>query len=351
MKPSEELLHFLEENPLPWLWYSEEKQKLIMVVDNHLMSTYRACPQHFINAHVLGLRRKSEFKEGTVDRNWYLEFGILLHRALEIYYKNFQNPNFDNVAFCTQSGVALWNAAEMDIFTEHKEYKLIGGVHGFVGLLIQYSTLFNARVEKLRIIGTEVAFGKNLEVPLWSDCFQEFYLAGRMDLIVDDGYFICPMDHKTMGSFRGEPALRFATDEGPTGYIFALKTILPQFLGENEILKRDCSKILMNLISKTPTTTPQERFLRVPLRKTVEQLELYRERMITTCQHLLTDMEHVAAGWPVWRNTQVCQNWMHLPCAYFDLCRQGSQELVQMTIKNGFTKTPLWDTEAVEAAS
>ena len=59
MIQSGNLRSFLEVHPLPWLKYDEVKNKFILVLDNHLMSTYRACPQHFINAHVLGLKRKS----------------------------------------------------------------------------------------------------------------------------------------------------------------------------------------------------------------------------------------------------------------------------------------------------
>lgn len=348
LKASAELKEFLKQRPLPWLWYDEAKEKLILVVDNHLLSTYRACPQHFLFAHVLGLKRKDH---GGASRNWYLEFGVLLHRRLEVYYKHFRESSFDVQKWAVGETTAAWQDMQMDFHSEHKEYKSIGGLAGLVGLLMQYSTAMSAQNEKLRVLGTEVSFGKNCEVPLWSDCFQEYYLSGRMDVIVDDGYFICPMDHKTMGSFRGDPGLKFETDEGPTGYIYALKTVLPQFVPEEQILKRDCSKILMNLISKQLTTNLPERFKRVPIRKTTEQLEQYRLRMAATCESLLWDMNRIAFNFPIPRNTQVCQNWMHFQCSYFDLCRQASKQGYEATLNNGFVQVQLWDTETVETAS
>jgi PD-(D/E)XK nuclease superfamily len=343
---SGQLIEFLDRTPLPWLNYNKEKDKLIMVVDNHLMSTYRACPQHFIYAHVDGYKRKGINVSG-VQRNWFLDFGVILHKMLEDYYIFFREPHFDVLTWSTDVGPKLWKRMDMDVHCEHKEYKLIGGVHGFVGLLIQYATVLSPQNEKLRVLGTEVSFGKNLEVPLYLGDDFEVYLAGRMDVIVDDGYFICPMDHKTMGTFRGDPALRFEIDEGPTGYIFALKTVLPQFISADEVLKRDCSKILMNLICKTPPATPIERFKRIAIRKTDYQLMEYQLRMIATAKHILEDINKVAQGLPVYRNTQVCHNWMHLDCAYVDIDRQQSEEAALMTIKNGFVKAELWDTETV----
>lgn len=344
-----ELLMFLEATKLPWLYFDYNKNKLILIVDNHLLSTYRACPQHFIYAHVEGWKKKGILVAGA-ERNWFLDFGVILHEMLELYYKNFRSPTFDPIEWIREQAVPLWNEAQMDIHKEHKEYHKIGGLAGFIGLLTQYASVMTPENEKLRVLGTEVSFGQNLEVPLYIGEDFELYLAGRMDLIVDDGFFICPMDHKTMGTFKGDPALKFETEEGPTGYIYALRTVLPQFLSEDEILKRDCSKILMNLICKEPKADPKERFRRVPVRKTTEQLIKYQERMISTGEALIADMERYALSFSVGRNTQVCQNWMHLQCPYFDVCRQSSSIGEEATLRNGFVKAPIWNTEEVGAA-
>lgn len=349
MNPSGNLIEFLDGNPLPWLRWDSAKQKFILIADNHLLATYRACPQYFINAHVWGYRLKGKLVSG-VERNWFLDFGVILHKMLELYYKNFRNPGFDPIEWIKESAPKMWLEGEMDVHAEHKEYKKIGGMAGFIGLLVQYSVAMSPENEKLRVLGTEVSFGQNLEVPLYIGEVFEMYLAGRMDLIVDDGYFICPMDHKTMGMFKGDPGLKFETEEGPTGYIYALKTVLKEFLPEELILKRDCTKILMNLICKNPTESVAERFKRIPIRKTTEQLIRYQERMISTGEALLIDMKRIATGWSVGRNTQVCQNWMHLQCPYFDVCRQGSTAAEEATLKNGFVRTPIWNTEEVAAS-
>ncbi len=345
MSKSGILIEFLKVHPLPWLHYDDSKRKFILVLDNHLMSTYRACPQHFINAHIEGLRRKTV--PDSVERVWFLEFGIILHEMLERYYLELRNSSFDMVKFCTQEAVALWNEHRMDDFAEEKEYKSIGGVHGFIGLLVQYATILGPENERFRVLGTEVSFGKNLEVPIYSGEEFEVYLSGRMDMIIDDGYFICPMDHKTFASFRGDVGLRYAVDEGPTGYIYALSVVLPKLVSEDMILKRDCTKIVMNLISKAPTKEPQERFKRISIRKTSWELEQYKLRMQNTATHLLCTVAAYVNEHPVYRNTHLCQNWMHRTCSFFDICRQQSREGELVAIRNGFTTVPLWDTEKV----
>lgn len=347
MKPSCKLLDFLQCTQLPWIHYDQHRHKLIIIVDNHLMQTYRACPAHFFLGNVQGIQRKSNIIEGEKARIWFLDFGIVLHRMLELYYREFRNPDFDPTVWATTRAMKEWSDMKMDVHAEDKEYKLIGGMKGFIGLLIQYCTVMTPQNEHLRILGSEISFGHAGEVPLYVGKNLEIYLAGRMDLIIDDGYFICPMDHKSEGQFRGDPSLKYETDEGPTGYIYALSKILPQFVPADQILKRDCSKILMNLIQKKPTETPAERFKRVPIRKTTWQLEQYRGRMVSTVVHLLKDMERYVLDIPVQRNTMLCSNWFHRDCVYRDVHRQGSKEAELATLANGYAKFPIWNTEAV----
>jgi len=349
MKPSTQLLEFLEATPLPWIHYDYTKNKLIVVVDNHLLNTYRNCPQYFFHSNVEGWQKKSDLREGEKERAWYLEFGILIHKMLELYYQQFRLSSFDVTEWATKRAVSEWNEMEMDVHVNHKECHMLGGVHGFAALLYQYATVMTPMNEKLRVLGAEVSFGRGYEVPLYIGEDMEIYLAGRMDLIVDDGYFICPLDHKTMGSFRGDPSLQFETEEGPTGYIFAMSKILPTFVPAEQLLKRDCSKILMNLISKKPTDNPQERFKRFPVRKSTAQLEIYRRRMVNTVTHLVQDLEGYSDSiYGVPRNTTACTNWHMTTCIFRDVCRQASPEAEEATLTNGFLKLPIWNTEEVK---
>jgi hypothetical protein len=347
MKPSEQLIEFLDSNSLPWVWFDRAKGKIIFVVDNHLLGTYRNCPQHFVYANIFGIHRKSQLVEGEQQRVWNLDFGIVLHKMIELYYKNFRSPDFDVEKWAFERGVQEWLGMKMDIHNQEKEYKLIGGMFGFCGLLAQFAHTFSPQNEKIRVIASEVSFGRAGEVPLHIDEDIEIYLAGRMDLIIDDGYFICPMDHKSQGVFRDDPGRNYETEEGPTGYIYTLSKILPKLVPAEMILKRDCNKIYMNLIQKKPETDASNRFKRVPIRKTQWQLQEYRDRQVSTVEGLFHDLERLAHDSSVRRNDKACTNWFHRDCSYRDVCRQNSAEGVYTTLNNGFVKLPIWNTEEV----
>ena len=347
-QPSRQLIDFLAKHPLPYMYYDHKKKKLIVVIDNHLAQTYRACPQHFFTGNVEGYKPKSRTSENETQRIWFLDFGIVLHKMFELYYQQFRTPGFDVNSWAVTRALAEWEEMKMDVHSEEKEYKMLGGALGVVGILAQYAHIYGPVNEKLRILGSEVSFGRAGEVPLYVGKNLEIYLAGRMDLIVDDGYFIGPMDHKSEAAFRGDPAMKYETEEGPTGYIYTLSKILPQLLPESEILKRDCNRITMNLISKTPKDDPRERFKRVTIRKTAYQLEQYRMRMCSTVVHLIEDMERYVLNIPCERDTTKCNNWFMRECIYRDVCRQGSREGELVTLSNGYLVKPLWNTEEVK---
>lgn len=336
---------FAESKQLPWL--KLEGEKVIMIVDNHLLSTYRACPSYFFMQHIEGWRMKA-FDKTPKDRQWFLDFGITFHKLMEYYYKNFKKPSFDKNTWAMDMSKEVWDKMKMDEYKEHPEYQLIMGWKGFSLLLFQYAMRFSAENERLHVLGTEIAFGKNREVLLFKSEDLEIYLAGRMDAIVDDGFYIMPLDHKTMKMFKRDPAELYHIDEGPTGYIYALRSVLPSYCPTDHILKRDCNRILINAISKAvPAKDPMDRFRRICIWKTSTQLESYKERMISTCDSILADIERYAKGKSVKRDTSHCTNWFHGKCVYYDVHTQADTFGEQATLKNGFVQLPIWDTENI----
>ena len=365
--PSSRLVEWVWEKKLPWISYNESIGRMEIFIDNYLASSYRACPAYFFLRDVEGWHRRSESAPGaedTIERKWYLDFGILWHAMMEEFYSSFQSPKFSLEDFAIHKADEYWSRLEMQQHEGHPECQRIGGYLGFAGMLVSYAVQFSAENERLTPIASEVAFGKKREVPIyvfdplacgseasiWSSA--DIYLSGRLDLIFDDGSHILPMDHKTMGSFRGDPMAKFLCDDGPTGYIYALNQILPSLSGISEevITKRSCNMISMNLINKgePPKNDPrQSRFKRMPIYKSIEALESYRLRMIATCNHLINDLEMYCRDYSVPRNTNACTNWYHTTCTYYDIHRQQSADAEQKTLQTGYIKLPIWDTEKV----
>lgn len=329
-----------------------------MYLDHHSLATFRSCEASFELSMMANIRPK--FK------SWNLEFGIVFHKMVELFYVAKRDGNFDLDVWLSRS-VAEWQEAQIDEqFEEHKMYKTLGGLHGFIAMLGQYQQHFAAEVDRLRVIGIEIHFGKKKEVPLGSfNSFRDIqdevggycdngttgnyedvrcYLTGRIDFLMDSGNAIGPLDHKTTAFFKGNPADSYDPQEGMTGYVFATKYILqsrfPELLNGRKV-----DRIWMNFAQITPNADPMQRFKRVPVFKTDWQLEEYRRRQLRTF-HKIYDMV-ILAERPDW-NTSVCNNMFHSACQYRNLHRQNTSSAMLQVLNADFTVQKPWDPEAVE---
>lgn len=353
--PSTELVQFIEEHKLPWLSLNPDTGRLEFVIDNYLLSMYRSCSAHFMLVAVEGYKRKS--MSGAPERVWPLDFGALFHRLMEEYYAYYKSDNFTLESFAIDRALAHWKDMKMDYHLSNLECQAMGGYPGFAGMLVQYAMQFKAENEALNVIASEVSFGKSRDVPIyvWGQsayegeyaspwCPADIYLSGRVDIIGEDIKDILPMDHKTVGNFYKDPTSRFLADDGPTGYIYAVDKLLKKLFPEKH---KSCNKILINIISKR---IPKEgsRFKRIPIWKGAAALESYRQRVIGTCNNILNDLELYCRGLSVPRDTSKCSNWYFRDCQFLDVHRQQDAAGEAGTLKNGFIKLPLWDTESVQ---
>lgn len=312
-----------------------------LVLDNQMLSTYRGCASHFFEAYVRGVVTRSG------GRSWQLDFGALFHERVEEYYMLFRQPDFNVYKWAIQDTTKAWQAKDMEAHAMHKEFKSLGGITGLSSILVLYATKYSQENERLRVIATEISFGKNKEVPMGRSGGVRLFLSGRIDVLVDDGVFIAPMDHKTKGSFRNDPTRSYEVDEGPTGYIFAMNSILSRLVPKDQIIRRKCNKITMNYISKAATDNPLDRFRREPIYKTQEQLEDYRLRMVYTAEDIFRDLIRFVQTGIVERDTSKCTNWYMHDCPYLAIHRQNSKR-DEDAIRNSLYKiAPIWDTELV----
>src|SRR6266705_6448113 len=82
---------FLQVNPsIHWISLNSETGIYELVLDNQMMSDFRACPAYFFESHVRGLGLR-----GTAQRNWHLDIGTLFHYMIESYYGKFRALSFE----------------------------------------------------------------------------------------------------------------------------------------------------------------------------------------------------------------------------------------------------------------
>jgi hypothetical protein len=325
-----------------------------MYLDHHSLATFRSCEASFELLMMANVK--------SSRRSWNLEFGIIFHEMVELFYEGKKAGTFKFDDWL-QKACALWDERDMhEQFSEHKMYKVLGGLSGFIAMMGQYANHFAAEVDRLRVIGIEITFGKKKEVPLgefytWDvtpsvqpHYSLEFdvqnipvrcYLTGRIDFLMDNGSAIGPLDHKTTAFFKGDPTSSYDPQEGMTGYVFATRAIMQKQFPEL-LQNRKVDRIWMNFAQVTPQEDALKRFKRVPVFKTDWQLEQYRLRQLRTF-HKIYDML-ILGEQPDW-NTAVCNNMFHSECQFRNLHRQNSASSMLQILKSDFVIAPAWNPE------
>jgi hypothetical protein len=324
---------------------------LEMYLDHHALSTFRQCEAAFELSIMANIKGK--------HKSWNLEFGIMFHRMVEIFYILKKEDRFELTSWI-QFAAHLWDAYKMDEqFSEHKMYRTLGGLLGFMAMLGQYANHFAAEMDRLRVIGIEITFGKNKEVPLgdfsvtqdWDSpeasmnkAWVRCYLTGRIDFLMDSGSAIGPLDHKTTAFIRDNPANSYDPQDGMTGYIYASQRIIKDKFPEL-LSTRKVDRIWMNFAQIAPEADAMKRFRRIPIYKTEYQLEEYRKRQLRTF-HKIYDLL-ILGEKPDW-NTSICNNFFHSECQYRNLHRQNTASSMLQILNSDFVVGEEWNPETLK---
>lgn len=342
-------------------WFEIEPDGTInMYLDHHALSSFRMCESLFD----LSIVKRKALRGGP---SWPLAFGAVFHKAVEYLYESKAINNF-NPTQLSDLAVTEWNKAGLDKFKDHKTYISLGGLPGFMALLMQYVSYYSGDLERLRPIATETAFGKNKEVPLGNFVIPKFpesteerikfelncefphykvncYLSGRIDFLMDSGNAIGPMDHKTSAFFKNNPMNTYETQEGMTGYIYATNHIIKNHFPELAV-KRTTDRMWMNFIQIKSEEDPKKRFRRVPLFKTPWQLEQFRERQLSTFKKIF-EIFILKDRKPDW-NTNVCNQMWYQECPYRQVHRQGSAESMETILNTNYVTIAPWNPENMQ---
>jgi hypothetical protein len=347
-----------------------------------MLSGLRLCEAKFVFEHLLWIKPRSvtidDSETGIIRRKpWFLDFGEYIHWCLEQFYNHFKhNKTAPTVDFWMQQCKTKWELMRMDEYKDYhveadaKKYKEVHGWEGVATLLIQYYVFYMDM--RLRVIDTEITFGHNkevhlgriitnrnyeitqphgLELPLAIDC----YLTGRIDLLVDNGYKIGPVDHKTTHRFDGFEHQDFNPHDAMTGYIFTCHELLKGYkekypVGSGFPGLRESPQCMGGWIFHVSSCTPSiprdksqkqgPRFKTTPVDKTLSQLEDFKKRQLSSFKRvaeLLFDDKT-----PEW-NTTACNNIFFRQCEYKPIHEQPSEQW-QDVIDRFYQISNPWDT-------
>lgn len=287
-----------------------------LYADNHMLSHLRLCEAFFVESFLNNLHQKSE-------RSWSLEFGIWFHKVMELFYKN--NPKDIVCSDLVSTASEIWMQNDMQYFNTKPEYykvcAKIGGLTGAIQLVVDYWRMYGEGRDTLKVIGTELSFGRGKEVPIISQEFREDYFypmlpfrayyCGRMDAIGDDGSSIFPVDHKTTSTINPLTTGRdFKPHDGMQGYVYALNQISKSYF---PTLQRTCNKAMVNHVQVNYSADYTKRFKRTPLHYSPLELEAWRVRQIRSFRKLWEiAVEEQAPDW----NTNTCHDIYNYPCPF-----------------------------------
>jgi len=313
-----------------------------LYLDHHMLASWRMCQAHFELLHMRGCRPKNGY-------SWSLEFGILFHKITEEIYAWKKEGEYDHERLIRR-GIELWDGANMDRFREHPTYKSLGGKPGFITMCMQYISYYANDTERLRVIGTEVAFGRGREV--WLGSFfvttgsryelikVNCYLAGKIDFLAEDGRKLGPVDHKTRAIFgKKDLSIEYNPHESITGYIYASRELVKKIPDMSHL---QTGTAWMNFVQVQNESDMAKRFRRIIIMRTPDQLEAYRVRQLETFKDIFFYLQwDRTATW----NTEVCTHWYGTTCMYQAVHRLPTRSDQLVVLRADFTENEFWNPE------
>jgi len=310
-----------------WVQYNPETNTIDLFMDHHMLSTCRTCESKFVLEHILNFRPKGH-------KAWSLLFGAWMHYCFETYYEHIRThegkpPDVNEWLIYAKT---KWRDLGLDSYADETKYQEIGGWDGACSLLVQYYAFYME--QRLRVVATEIPFGFDREVYLGE--FEIYvngnfiqvrcFLTGRIDMMVDNGSIIGPVDHKHTHLFRGDEWDKFNPHDGITGYIYATSTILAKFFPD---YKKQClNGWIFHIQGRSPakarnTGILRPRFKASRIDKQPSQLDDYAARNVATFKRVSELL--FCDKTPEWTTTS-CHNIYNRDCEYLTIHKQPKEE-------------------------
>ena len=170
------------------------------------------------------------------------------------------------------------------------------------------------------------------------------YYCGRIDLVVDDGSIIGPMDHKTTSYFDGTEGSGFKPHDGMQGYVYAFQKMLPE---ELRAQGRTCNSIYINHVSLQTVKddpTGSKRFKHSIISYTPAEMEEWRLRQVRT----FTDIyRHVILEEPIYWDTERCGSWFGFQDCPYKILHEAAPGSREVIAKSNYVQLEQWSHERV----
>jgi PD-(D/E)XK nuclease superfamily len=311
----------------PWIRFDPEKNEIEMFLDHQMLSTLRMCEGKFVLEHSLNFRPKGH-------KAWSLVFGAWMHYCLETFYEHIRTHEGkppDPMAWLDYAK-NKWSELHIQAYANDTKFEDIGGWEGACSLLVQYYAFYME--QRLRVVACEIPFGYDREVYLgsfhiWINGILievKCYLTGRIDMLVDNGSVIGPVDHKHTHLFRGDEWDKFNPHDGITGYIFATNKIIERYFPG---YKKPClTGWIFHIQGKHAakarnTGEIRPRFKASRIDKMPSMLDDYAARNVSTFQRIAALLfENKIPEW----NTTACHNIYNKDCEYLQIHKQPREE-------------------------
>lgn len=267
--------------------------------DSSTLRDFTNCEMLFYEKHVRNIRPRGQRKPKTDLGSWWSRTMELYYNALRVDDLTLQNV----IEFALHS----WDEMKMEEIkvAYPKSYADFGGMQGAVLMATQYyENYVNVDARDWKIVSVEEGAGRLREVMVGEDEQVLVYYIVKPDLfVIENGKFLCAVDHKTKDIIKSDLIHTFKPHQQLMGYLVAGQQLATQ-------LRMDVTvdRSIINVAARDepgPRSKNQNRFMRIPVTYTQDQLQQWRVRTVESARRMRYCFERNFFQW----NTDACHKY------------------------------------------
>lgn len=334
-------------------------------VDHHKINDFNTCDRYFNYRHMADANGQVW---GGKTLNMKIALGSWWSRVMEMFYHEMTYGTLPSEHVMYRFASDAWAELDMERYKTQDQksleiYEKFGGPDGGRLMALEYYNAFGAaHFTQWQVIGAELGFGWQDELPLGEDDKVVVYYGGKPDLILLDKSqnMIMPLDFKTKDNVPGNVNVMFKPHPQTAGYIFAVGKLLTQLKGQvlehvtpatsvPPILdiKAPTKCVIMMCARFRPTEKPRDgirkpRFIPVYPNYTADEIEEWRQSVMEKCRRLRDSIER-----SVWTPRESACHLFYNGCQFRRVCSMP-QNVREASLRSDFVKIDPWKPYDVE---